>query len=410
VLKDEAGTSFPDGGSEVRFSERGDAARNEVHILVVDSVIGSRFSLVQAASQPGFIVDAAASLDDALLHLERIRYALVIVDHDLQETSGLDMLSGLRRSHPEVRRALVTTRDVVESKRRAIESAGLSFILTKPWVPEDLRNNLRDLFGLGVGFTGWQRPGHPSPGPAPSDTRPEVVLEPNRHHEVLLRGLLAGLNSCESQNEVLELLHCELVEDFRLVRWLWLDEEANRVRSIEGDWPVEGGIRVEALGEAEQSLLSSAQRSHRVTRLEEIVAAGRGESETVCTVSLPIRISGRRAMTALVWADRGSAPELVSLLRELQRGLQMAFERIREAHQRAAAARDLARRVSEELRTPVGALSHAIDRLRGEAERAGISIEWMDRVSSESERVVRVVEHFEGEMLADQVRSDVATS
>jgi signal transduction histidine kinase len=88
----------------------------------------------------------------------------------------------------------------------------------------------------------------------------------------------------------------------------------------------------------------------------------------------------------------------------------MAFERIREAHQRAAAARDLARRVSEELRTPVGALSHAIDRLRGEAERAGISIEWMDRVSSESERVVRVVEHFEGEMLADQVRSDVATS
>ena len=50
---------------------------------------------------------------------------------------------------------------------------------------------------------------------------------------------------------------------------------------------------------------------------------------------------------------------------------------------------------------PVGALTHAIDRLRGEAARAGMSSEWVDRVSSESERVVRAMEQLEGEIRTD---------
>ena len=103
----------------------------------------------------------------------------------------------------------------------------------------------------------------------------------------------------------------------------------------------------------------------------------------------------------MIWADRSRTASLVSMLRELQMGMQMAFRRIRLAEARALAARRLAKRVSEELRMPVGALTHAIDRLRGEAERVGMQTEWVDRVSSESERVVRVVEHLEGEILTD---------
>ena len=76
----------------------------------------------------------------------------------------------------------------------------------------------------------------------------------------------------------------------------------------------------------------------------------------------------------------------------------MAFRRIRAAEARAAAAQSLAERVSRELRTPVGALAHAIDRLRGEVERAGLASEWVERVSSESDRVVRAVQHVEDEM------------
>lgn len=104
----------------------------------------------------------------------------------------------------------------------------------------------------------------------------------------------------------------------------------------------------------------------------------------------------------LVWVPPVQCAALSTVLRDIQSGLQRAVRQIREAEARALAARRLARRVSEDLRTPVGALSHAIDRLRGEALRAGLSTEWVDRVSSESARLVRVVELFEDEIVADR--------
>jgi signal transduction histidine kinase len=98
------------------------------------------------------------------------------------------------------------------------------------------------------------------------------------------------------------------------------------------------------------------------------------------------------------------------MIRELQSGLQLVFRRISLADARTEAARRLAQHVSEELRRPVGALTDAIDRLRGEPERAGMSTEWVDRVSSESQRVARAVEHLTGEMQADANRFSSSTS
>ena len=46
-------------------------------------------------------------------------------------------------------------------------------------------------------------------------------------------------------------------------------------------------------------------------------------------------------MTCLIWADREHLTQLVSMLRELQAGLQMVFRRIRLANARAEAARRL---------------------------------------------------------------------
>ncbi|HEB89395.1 MAG TPA: hypothetical protein ENI85_07475 [Deltaproteobacteria bacterium] len=107
-----------------------------------------------------------------------------------------------------------------------------------------------------------------------------------------------------------------------------------------------------------------------------------------------------RSIDCLVWVERVRAFRLLAILRELQSALEMTFLRICQADERADAARRLATRVSEQLRTPVGALTHAVDQLRGEAERVGLPSEWVERVSSESERVARVVEHLRDEMLA----------
>ena len=395
-MNEAAGKNYPSGPRQ-GARERGDAARGAVRILVVDPVVGSRFALLQAASQPGFVVDASSDPEDALRQLESSRYALVIADEAVGPDGGVEFLARLQSSHPETCRALVSERDSLDFKRAAIARADLSFLLGKPFSAESLRRTLRELFAAGSEYASWARiePGRGETLGAATGDRASRATVP--HHEILLRGLLAGLNSCESESEIFELLHSELTVPLGVTRWLWLDEQTGKAGRLSGDWAVETDITLDRLGADERTRLERAGRSLRVARLEPLSAQG-GEVE--CCIGWALRFDARRALTGLVWSDLNHATALVSMLRGVQGGLQMAFQRIRDAERRAAAARALARRVSEELRMPVGALTHAIDRLRGEAERAGLSSEWVDRISSESERVARAVEHLEGEMLA----------
>lgn len=401
MLNDGVGKNFPNGGAS-RSGPRRDATRGAVHVLVVDAVLGSRFALVQAASQPGFVVDAAGSIAEAEAQLAATSYSIVVVDEDLAGASGLAFLSRLREQHPRVARVLVSGEDGFHFKRHAIRSAGLSVVITKPWRGESLRQTLRSLVAEGPDFTGWDRvfPGA-SANPSVSANTPvgaSEVAGHRRHHELLLRGLLAGLNSCESEEEIFELLHFELAPAFSIDRWIWAHRDAETVAALAGDWPLQSGIAIEALEPEAQAFLEQARRCRRVARVD-------GDAQTAvdrreACLGWTLRLAEDASVTGLVWVDRARVALLSALLRELLGGLQLAFQRIRGAATRAIAARDLARRVSLELRTPMGALTHAIDRLRGEAERAGLSSEWVDRVSSESERVARAVAHLEGEMLA----------
>ncbi len=419
MLKGECGNNFPvPGFSDGRM--RGEASPACIRVLVVDPVIGSRFSLAQAASKPGFRIDACATVEEAHSRLACARFDLVVADQDLMGTTGIDFLSGLRASHPDVARGLVAFEVGLEFKREAIERAGLTFLLGKPVRSALFRRLLGELFGGdaevvdGMPLESWGRfEAAPRQLAAQANLEREyrALSEPTRHHEVLLRGLLAGLNSCETEAEVFELLHGELVDAFHISRWIWVDETNHCFSQIEGDGPLDLMKPIEALAAPDHQRLLIARRSLRVARLSDdsldLGAAAQTESvienarTTSCCVSLAIRLSGQRTMTSLIWAERDRTTAFASVLRELQVGLQMAFQRIREATSRADAARTLAERVSRELRTPVGALTHAIDRLRGEAERAGLSTKWVDRISTESERVARAVAHLEGEMLTE---------
>ncbi|MEZ4354602.1 MAG: response regulator [Myxococcota bacterium] len=395
MLNDEAGKNCRIGRA-ARPGPRGEAGRGSACILVVDPVVGSRLAIAEAVSVPGVTVETASSERDARARMRRRAYALVLVEQDLGSMDGLDLLVELRSSHPETDRALVTTRLGVDATRGAIERAGLAFVVHKPWSPASLRATVREVLGGRPDFATWSR--LPTRRPKSGPTEPsESPRDLGRQHEIIVRGLLAGFNSCEFESEVYELLHAELSESLGVERWLWLNEERDLAMRIAGDWPIEEALPSASLSERERMLLARARRSFRITRLE---ATGAGRDGLVC-LGLAIRVAGRRAASGLVWLEARSASVFAAMLRELQAGLEMAFRRIREAQVRAEAARRLARRVSEELRTPVGALTHAIDRLRGEAERAGLPPEWVDRVSSESRRVVEAVEHLEGEMLSE---------
>ncbi|MEM9175027.1 MAG: response regulator [Myxococcota bacterium] len=405
MLNDEVGKNFR--GARKSDSERRDAARDAVRILVVDPVLGSRFSLVRAASQPGFVVDACASADEADRHLARTAYDLVIADEALGEIGGLEFLERAREASPDTARALVSGETAFAAKRAAIERASLLFIVPKPWSLEGLRRTLRELFGERGAYAGWERiDSFRLPLEAAAGSR----LQQLAGHELLLRGLLAGFNSCASPNEVFELLHAELAPAFPAARWLWVDERVLLATRLAGDWAPEAKIEIDALSRDERAALEKARRNGRASRLDGVEERRRPLGAGEACIGFGLRVAEQRVWTGLVWTRREDAPLFLRVLRELFGGLQMTVQRIHDAEARSEAAQELARRVSDELRMPVGALAHAVDVLRGEAERAGLPVEWVDRVSSESERVVRAVEHLEGEMLGAPLRGNAPTS
>jgi len=403
VLNDEPGNIFREPSSR-SFEKRGDQSDRAVCVLILDPILGSRFSLAQAVSHPNCIVKTASSVREASAFLEHGDIALIIADEQLLECDGVDFLVEVRGRFPATRRALVTGNDGVSFVRGAIERAGLCFLISKPWSPSSLRKTVREILGSGFEFKGWTNLIVEDSSLSFELATAAPPLESSRENEILLRGLLAGLNSCEFESEVFELLHTELAIPFRVREWLWVDEERSVAARVAGDWPVERGLSLEQLESPVQELLVKARRSLRVTRLDEVETVTEGSEDRTMCLGLAIRDGGRRTRTCLIWADRHRLVSLVSMIRELQSGLQLVFRRIGLAVARTEAARRLAQHVSEELRTPVGALTHAVDRLRGEAERAGMPTEWVDRVSSESDRVARAVEHLEGEMRIDVMR------
>lgn len=383
--------------SQSRSHRDPEAAR----ILIVDAIVGSRFSIVQAVSQPGIVVETAATTHEAFALLDRERITLVISEQMIGVDDGLEFLVAIRDRYPQTHRALVTSEEGASALGGAVARAGLCFLVSKPFSPGALRKTIRSLLRGEVDAPTWRK--RPLARDAASIDRGQrrARLERERRDEILLRGLLAGLNSCERAIEVVELVHSELVTSFEIDRWLWVEHEPALAFRVAGDWPAEGNLSLDSLSHEESRLLARAERTLRATRVDAAQTRPFGFEARQACLGFSITDAGRPALTALVWTEVGRSPALLRMLRELRVGLEMAFRRIRDSEARAFAAQSLAKRVSAELRSPVGALTHAIDRLRGEAARSGLPSEWVDRVSSESERVARAVEHVEGEMLSD---------
>ena len=377
-------------------------------MLVVDSILASRVGLAQAIMAPRFQVETAKGFEEALRRLENGFIRLVIAEDDLSGHSGLELLDFVRRHHPETQRVLIAVPQRIASIRERAAQAGVALIVEKPWSTESLRRSVADVLA-GRSQARWSDTPSPTNRPmraslaAVGDSADRRDTIPTRAHELRVRGLLAGLNACESEIEVFDLIHAELVATLGVRRWIWVDEEDRTFTRVAGDWPVDRGLPLSNLSSDEKVALTTARNSTRVTRLDDARSTRRPTRQPVC-VSLAIRLDGKRKMSCLAWVGAAQAGEFIDLLRDMQQGLQMAIGRIRSAEARAASAQQLAFRVSEELRMPVGALTHAIDRLRGEAERVGMPSEWVDRVTSETERVRRAVQQVEDEVLGDSAR------
>ena len=98
-------------------------------ILVVDDDSSVRASLKKVLEQSGFEVELAASGQEALYQLESKALNLILLDLNLPDRNGWDLLELITRRSPTLPMIVITG---LPSQRRAREIATLAPVLEKP--------------------------------------------------------------------------------------------------------------------------------------------------------------------------------------------------------------------------------------------------------------------------------------
>ena len=109
------------------------------HILVIDDDKAMRDACFQILSRQGFRVELAAGAKQGLSLLERLSFDAILLDLVMPDMDGLEALKKIRALDPEVEVIIITGYGTIQSAVESIKAGAFHF-LSKPFVPDDLRN------------------------------------------------------------------------------------------------------------------------------------------------------------------------------------------------------------------------------------------------------------------------------
>ena len=112
-------------------------------ILVVDDDEAIRWTLREALQTWGFTPVEAASVAEAVKHFKAELPAAVLLDIDLPDGSGLDVLREIKHDHPEAVVIMITGNAQVDNTISALRGGAYDFIV-KPINLEELRVTIRN--------------------------------------------------------------------------------------------------------------------------------------------------------------------------------------------------------------------------------------------------------------------------
>jgi putative two-component system response regulator len=100
-------------------------------LLIVDDDDALRHWEERVVRENGYTCDSACDAEDARAHLRNDSYRLTLLDVNMPGGSGIDLLSQIRRDHPDVAVVMVTGEDSTELAMTAIELGAYGY-LVKP--------------------------------------------------------------------------------------------------------------------------------------------------------------------------------------------------------------------------------------------------------------------------------------
>jgi DNA-binding NtrC family response regulator len=113
-------------------------------ILIIDDEQEIRESLEQLLSLEGYQADSASTAEDGLRKIEVGVFDLVLLDINLPDRNGLDLLKHIKHIAPEVGVIMITAYDSSQMAFQASREGAESYV-TKPWDNDKLLLEVRNL-------------------------------------------------------------------------------------------------------------------------------------------------------------------------------------------------------------------------------------------------------------------------
>jgi len=114
-------------------------------ILIVEDDEEMRALLRDVIEEEGHKTDSVNNGSEAFRKLVKQSFDLIITDIRMPGLTGLDILPGMRKLHPEVPIVVITAFGSEEIQRKALER-GANAYLEKPIHFQKLRNLIQDMF------------------------------------------------------------------------------------------------------------------------------------------------------------------------------------------------------------------------------------------------------------------------
>ena len=106
-------------------------------ILIVDDELIMRESLAGWLERDGHVVETAASGEEALQKLKEYHFEIMLVDIKMEGMSGLDVLTKVKESDPDVAVVMITAYGSISTAIEAMKNGAVDYLL-KPFDPNAL--------------------------------------------------------------------------------------------------------------------------------------------------------------------------------------------------------------------------------------------------------------------------------
>jgi len=118
-------------------------------ILVVDDELSMRELLRIVFEADNYLVDDAASGEEALLKMQNTKFDLIISDLNMSKMSGLELLSIVKEISPDIAFVVVTAFGSTESAVEAMKCGAANYVL-KPFNNDELRLVVKRALGMKI--------------------------------------------------------------------------------------------------------------------------------------------------------------------------------------------------------------------------------------------------------------------